>query len=123
MSVFGPLDGGAAILVNENGALASRPVRINNASLASVAVGPPRNDSLMSFRNRPFHDIARKLLGLRPLGLQLVHPSDDVFRGLSRARRSGRFVVGEPGLDVTYAELISRAFRAEYWDSSERVDG
>ena len=52
-----------------------------------VAVGPPRNDSLMSFRNRPFREIARKLLGARPLGLQLVHPSDDVFRGLSSARR------------------------------------
>ena len=84
VSVLGPLDRDARILVNDGGALVRTEVRIPNSSLASQAVGPPVNSEEMSFIDRPFPAVGRKLLGLRPLGRQLVHPQDSVLGGLAR---------------------------------------
>src|SRR3954451_11617125 len=68
---------------------------LNNASLASQAVGPPPNNVEMSADGRtmkdigkklaPFRDVGRKLLALRPLGRQLVSPSDSVLPDYARA--------------------------------------
>jgi len=33
----------------------------------------------MSCANRTFKDLGRKLLSLKPLGLQKIHPQDSVF--------------------------------------------
>ena len=117
VSVFGPLDRDARIFVNDGGALVRTEVRMPNSSLASQAVGPPVNKEEMSFFDRPFPAVGRKLLGLRPLGRQLVHPRDSVLGGLARG--------GGPGLRVSYAELIQQAFLPRYWNSQQhvRVDG
>jgi cytochrome c peroxidase len=115
----GPLDAGARILVVENGRLVPRALRLEGASLASQAVEPPRNDLEMAFANRPFPALARKLLALRPLGRQRVHPRDGVLGPLARTRTEE----GLPGLAVGYGELVERAFRPAYWDWKEPVDG
>jgi cytochrome c peroxidase len=119
----GPLDRDATILVSEGGRLAPRPLRLANASLASQAVEPPRSDREMAFTSRPFRALARKLLHVRPLASQLVHPHDGVLGPLARARIESGRVGGEPGLTVGYADLVARAFRASLWESSETVDG
>src|SRR5262245_4981184 len=112
-TVFGPLDGGATILVLENGALVETAVEIPNSSLASQAVGPPVADLEMSFFGRPFPPIGRKLFSLTPLGLQMVHPKDSLLGGQSRANQ------GLPGLSTTYPALIQAAFKSKYWASGQ----
>lgn len=113
VSVLGPLDRDARVFVNKGGALARTKVRIPNASLASVAVGPPVDTSEMSFFDRPFPEVGRKLLSLRPLGLQLVHPRDSVLGAVARG--------GNRGLSTTYADLIRQAFHPKYWNSRAQV--
>jgi len=111
VSPIGPLDQGAVIWVN-NGAAGAVPfqqqVRIENSSLASQAVGPPTSDLEMSFFNRPFPLIGRKLLSLTPLGQQLVAADDSVLGPLSNFPAAG--------LNTTYPALIKQAFRAKYWN-------
>jgi cytochrome c peroxidase len=122
VSVIGPLDLDARIHVWTPGGLEERKVRIPNSSLASQAVGPPLSSEEMSFLGRTLPEVGRKLLGLRPLGLQLVHPRDSVLGPLARTKlgHTGN-VLGNPGLDTTYRSLIMAAFRPIYWGSSEDV--
>jgi cytochrome c peroxidase len=103
-------------------------VLLDNASLASQAVGPPTNRFEMSADGRTFPDVAealtkelkrrhrengRRLRNLRPLGKQLVHREDSVLGSYSRwpAR----------GLNVDYETLIRRAFKREWWDSNKMI--
>ncbi len=123
VSSGGPFDAGATILVHEDGDLVPTSIRLNTSSLASQAVTPPRNDIEMAFLDRPFRDLGRKLLSLRPLDRQLVHPKDSVLGKLSRAKVSGGRVSGKTGLSVTYADLIERAFEKRFWGSGEKIDG
>jgi cytochrome c peroxidase len=123
VSPGGPLDGSATILVQEEGALVPTAIRINNSSLASQAVAPPRSDIEMAFLDRPFRDLGRKLLTLRPLDRQLVHPKDSVLGKLSRAKLAGGRVEGKTGLSVRYAALIRRAFQRRLWGATEKTDG
>ena len=60
-------------------------IAIPNASLASQAVGPPNNAVEMSLDGRNFPQLARKMLGLTPLGQQHVDASDSVLGGLANA--------------------------------------
>jgi cytochrome c peroxidase len=124
VSVVGPLDEVARIHVATLAGLVERAVSIPNSSLASQAVGPPLSSEEMSFLGRTLPDVGRKLLGLRPLGLQLVHPRDSVLAPLARTKlgRNGN-VLGNPGLDTTYRALIQAAFRPLYWASAEDVGG
>jgi cytochrome c peroxidase len=87
-------------------------IQLENASLASQAVGPPLSDVEMSWKNRSFPELGMKMLTLRPLALQRVHPQDSVLGRL--ASRRGR------GLDrsVSYRQLIRQAFHERYWDSA-----
>jgi cytochrome c peroxidase len=124
VSVVGPLDPAARIWVQTPLGLARRAVRIPNSSLASQAVGPPLSSEEMSFLDRTFPEVARKLLSARPLGLQLVHPEDSVLGPLARTRLGpGGNVLGGPGLNTTYRALIQAAFRPRYWASSEDAGG
>ena len=124
VSVIGPLDEGARIHVAlQNGTLVERAVAIPNSSLASQSVGPPLSSEEMSFLDRTLPEVGRKLLGLRPLDLQLVHPQDSVLGSLARTRLQRGNVVGKPGLDTTYRALIQAAFRPALWASLEDVDG
>jgi cytochrome c peroxidase len=99
------------------------PLCLNNASLASQAVGPPTNDVEMSADGRtikdigkkvaPFRDVGRKLHALRPLGRQLVSPADSVLGPYARPTK--------PGLGVSYPSLIKAAFQPRWWNSNEIV--
>jgi cytochrome c peroxidase len=103
-----------------------KPVRIslNNASLASQAVGPPLSNFEMSATGRLFPELGRKLLNRRPLELQQVHRQDSVLGEVSRQPL--------PGINTSsYADLIKKAFRPEWWqgevnlaaDGTEPVGG
>lgn len=110
-----------------DGGLAKVRVRLESSSLASQAVGPPLSAFEMSADGRTFQvigdklvgglsvstgqrllrDTAKKLLapGLRPLAKQSIAPDDSVL----------------VGLEGSYAELIEKAFRPEWWQSKTIV--
>jgi len=108
---FGPRDPNAKVLKEvAPGTLADVRVSLKNSSLASQAVGPPVSDFEMSYAGRSFPKLGKKMLSLRPLAKQLVHPEDGVLGPFSRTP--------QPGLRVSYAELVAAAFRPEWWDST-----
>jgi cytochrome c peroxidase len=86
-------------------------VRIDNASLASQAVGPPLSDREMGSLGRTFKDVGQRLASAKPLRLQKVAEDDSVL---------GPYVDkdDERGLNTTYRELIETAFRPEWWLSN-----
>jgi cytochrome c peroxidase len=103
-------------------------VLIQNASLASQAVGPPTNRFEMSADGRTFPDVARSLMvqlaryhrargtrlqTVRPLARQLVHPEDSVLGPYSRWPSRG--------LNVDYKTLIRRAFQPRWWNSRRYI--
>ncbi len=113
-------------------------LRLNNSSLASQAVGPPLSSFEQSADGRTFAEIgdkfgdidkksrsaskgkklprklAKKLVPLRPLGKQLVHPEDSVLGAESRGSK--------PGLKTaTYEKLIEDAFKSEWWKSNRMI--
>jgi cytochrome c peroxidase len=100
------------IVVGEDGALELGYLQLENASLASQAVGPPLSDIEMSCRGRTFADIGRKLLRVAPLAKQRVSPADSVLGGL--ANPSGHGLSAK----YTYAALIRAAFASKYWAAS-----
>lgn len=121
---FGVMDPQARVYLNTGnglaeldltGDLAANPYALDNASLASQAVGPPLSDVEMSWIGRSWPEIGRKLLPLRPLADQLVHPTDSRLAQLRHA--SGR------GLATTYDAMVRAAFRAEFWNGSATIDG
>ena len=113
-------------------------VSLKNSSLASQAVGPPLSSLEMSANGRTFQEIgdkfgpsdkkshsaakgkklprklAKKILPLRPLGKQIVHPEDSVLGGDSR--------VPEPGLKTSnYQQMVETAFNPEWWKSNRVI--
>ncbi|MCC5636486.1 c-type cytochrome [Nostoc sp. CHAB 5844] len=116
-------------------------VSLNHASLASQAVGPPISSFEMSADGRTFAEIGdkfgstdikfhifkifgkgkklprilgKKLISLRPLGKQLVHPLDSVLGTESRLLL--------PGLQTpSYNQLIAQAFKPEWWASNRII--
>lgn len=121
---FGILDTEARVYLNTANGLAAisltndllnNPFALDNASLASQAVGPPRDTREMSWIGRTWPDIGRKMLSLKPLAKQEVHPQDSRLATLRDA--SGK------GLNTTYGTLIQAAFHPEFWNSPETIDG
>jgi cytochrome c peroxidase len=88
-------------------------ISIGNASLASQAVGPPLNSVEMSAAGRTFPDLGRKLMALKPLGLQTVNPKDSVLGALDDTKGKG--------LKTTYKALIQKAFQPTWWNSTQTV--
>jgi len=86
-------------------------VRIDNASLASQAVGPPLSDREMGSVGRTFKEIGKRLAPAVPLRQQEVSPSDSVL---------GRYanVDDDRGLTTTYRDLIETAFDPAWWRSN-----
>ncbi|MFM7323305.1 MAG: cytochrome-c peroxidase, partial [Armatimonadota bacterium] len=84
-------------------------ISIRNASLASQAVGPLNNQVEMAFGGRNFAQVARKLLGVKPLALQAVAPDDSVL---------GTFASPSKGLSTTYRAMIQAAFDDRWWNSA-----
>ena len=109
----------------DNGTLRDVYLRVTNSSLASQAVGPATSNFEMSFENRTFPDVGKKLLSLRPLAKQLVHPEDSVLGSLSQARiERQRRTPGrrDRGLNVaTYADMVHAAFQEAWWNSAEII--
>jgi cytochrome c peroxidase len=120
-SPFGDADPDAGVFVNVGGVLQKQRVSIPFASLASQAVGPPGSDFEMSFAGRSFPNIGKKLLALKPLGQQMVHPNDSVLGKMSRAKWKNHKLTGLPGLKRSYAYLIQQAFQDQYWNSASIV--
>ncbi|WP_437595017.1 cytochrome-c peroxidase [Sorangium sp. So ce1000] len=112
---FGPRDPDAAVHAVRDGVLVRETVDLDNASLASQAVGPALSPFEMSCEGRTFADIAAKLLQLTPLAGQGVDPTDSVLGALRHP--SGQ------GLASSYRELIEGAFEDAYWSADQRVDG
>lgn len=115
---FGPADLNAAVLINTGGKLATQHILIPVSSLASQAVGPPVSNFEMSYQGRTFAQIGKKMLSLRPLGLQVVHPNDSVLGPLSRVKFVKGATVVSRGLNIEYATMIQAAFRDQYWNSN-----
>nr|WP_322644390.1 MULTISPECIES: cytochrome c peroxidase [unclassified Nostoc]MDZ7990484.1 cytochrome c peroxidase [Nostoc sp. DedVER02]MDZ8115824.1 cytochrome c peroxidase [Nostoc sp. DedVER01b] len=136
---FGLRDPNAAIAKAANPSqLEFVKISLKNSSLASQAVGPPLSSFESSADGRTFQEIgdkfgridkrsvsaskgkklprklAKKLLPLRPLGKQVVHPQDSVLGADSRSPK--------PGLkDKTYEQLIQDAFKSEWWKSNRLI--
>lgn len=89
-------------------------IEIDHASLASQAVGPPLSAFEMSSAGKTFPELARRLLPLRPLANQTVHPQDSVLGSLARSNRQGLSI-------ASYAALIRRAFKKEWWQADSAI--
>ncbi len=115
---FGVRDPNASVLKATNrDVIEPVKIRINNAALASQAVGPPTNDVEMSFINRPFRDVGRRLLAATPLVKQEVAEDDSVLGVVSNSKWSN----GKNGLLGKYLNYVQVAFKKEWWDSSKIV--
>ena len=90
-------------------------VRLNLSSLASQAVAPPLSTIEMSAEGRTFPDLGRKLLGLRPLAKQQVHPDDSVLGGQLHASGKGLKY-------ANYFELVKAAFHPRWWQGRQWVE-
>jgi cytochrome c peroxidase len=115
---FGRQDRDARIFVRRGRNLQEQRVSLNNASLASQAVGPPLSFFEMSFGDggtnfRTWPEIGKKMLSLDPLAQQLVDPTDGVLGPYSNSPANG--------INVSYSSLIQQAFRNNLWDSPEIV--
>ena len=102
-------DGTALVPISLVNDLQNNPWALDNASLASQAVGPPLNDVEMSWGGRSWPDLGRKMLALKPLAKQTVHPGDSSLATLRDP--SGK------GLATTYGALIQTAAQPEFWNS------
>lgn len=115
----GDEDQNARVLeVQPNGSVVQVQISIEDASLASQAVGPPNNAVEMSWDGRTFPELGRKLInnGLTPLAQQFVALGDSVLGGLL-----SNFPA--QGLDTSYNQMIEDAFLEKWWDSSAIVNG
>ena len=117
-------------------------ISLKNSSLASLAVAPPLSSFEMSADGRTFQEIGdkfgsidhrgnsaakgkklprkmgKKVLPLRPLGNQIVHPEDSVLGQDSRVTAKG----AEPGLKTaTYEKMIEAAFKDDWWKSNRVI--
>lgn len=109
---WGERDPNAGVWVkSSDNKVVKQTLHLINSSLASLAVGPPRNNLEMSCNNRPFEAIARKLLTRPPLEHQKVHPNDSVFAALKLVNSDS----SKPGLNSTYKAMIVKAFNPKYW--------
>jgi len=100
--------------VQADGSVIPVPVALIDSAAASQSVGPPNSDVEMAWAGRSFPDIGKKLLALRPLGTQQVHPRDSALGSLRHP--SG------VGLRVSYAKLIQDAFVDSWWNSNVITD-
>ncbi|MDI6812190.1 MAG: cytochrome c peroxidase [Deltaproteobacteria bacterium] len=104
--------------VNVKGKLKERILNMNVASLASQSTGPPLSDVEMSFADRKWPDIGKKLTGasMKPLAYQKVSKTDSVLGSLVVESSSGSGF--GYGLNTTYKALVQAAFKDELWSVS-----
>ncbi|MFI3121605.1 MAG: cytochrome c peroxidase [Methylococcaceae bacterium] len=108
------------IVLDNNGNPTLGSLSIENAGLASQAVGPPLSELEMSCSGKSFPDLGKKMLSdtLRPLQLQKVDSTDSVFGAPgpigNLVHYSGK------GLGLSYADLIKLAFEDKYWRANKK---
>jgi len=112
VSPFGKTDFNAFVYKVVNGKPAWVKIAIPNASAASQAVGPPGSAVEMTYAGRSWQQLGRKMLRLRPLAQQTVHPNDSVLGPLASPPK---------GLKTTYTALIQKAFQPAWWNYSRTV--
>lgn len=124
---FGENDPNAVVYKKmANGNLEAVKISLENASLASQAVGPPLSSFEMSIDGRTWQELGKKftevsrkkgrrLMGtIRPLALQTVHRKDSVLGKMSRGNKKGLRV-------ASYATMIQEAFQPEWWSADACV--
>jgi len=116
-SPFGGSDGGLHAVTLRAGQLQREPVRIENASLASQAVGPVLNSVEMSWAGRSWPQVGRKLLSLAPLSRQVVSPADSVLGDMANPDGNGL------RSQWSYRALIQAAFHPEYHSAPGSLEG
>lgn len=108
---FGAATPNARVVVfNATSELDLEAMALDNASLASQAVGPPLSVFEMACSGRTFKDLGRGMLDLIPLGKQNIDAGDSVLGAASGLRNANG-----TGLNTTYRELIRAAFDQRYW--------
>ncbi len=107
---FGQQDPSAVIFERVGNLIQTTSIVLDNASLASQAVGPPLSFFEMSFEGRIWPDLGEKMLVMRALAGQQVAVDDSLLAGL-------RHVSGD-GLTATYEALVQAAFHDRFWDDS-----
>ncbi len=116
VNIWGNRDPEAKVFRAINQQLEAVKLSIDNASLASQAVGSPISDFEMSATGRTFPDVGRKLLNMRPLALQQVHINDSVLGSYSR--------FPDKGLKAkSYADMVKAAFQPQWWNSNKTIKG
>jgi cytochrome c peroxidase len=123
---FGVRDPNARVGRVVNGVPQLVKIRIDNASLASQAVGPLTSDLEMAALNRPLLAVGKRLLTATPLKKQVVDPNDSVLGpyALNREASDGDDDEDDdrvPGMRGTYLQLVQQAFRPEWWQSNQVV--
>src|SRR5712691_4575080 len=108
---FGEMDANAKVWSFDGTAMTQVAILLDNASLASQAVGPPNNNVEMSFNGRTFPLLGRKMLSLPPLGTQKVDSTDSVLGSFANLGGNG---LKSP---TSYASLIRSAFNSKWWGS------
>lgn len=113
---FGQRDPNARVLdMRSDGSVVPVKIAIPNASLASQAVGPTLSDFEMTCSGHTFKLVGKKVLPMRALASQAVHPKDSVLA----AHVSSTGV----GLTSTYAEMIKKAFHPRWWAGQGSFEG
>jgi len=115
VSVHGAADAAARVLRADGDRISPVRVRIDNASLASQAVGPPLSDREMGSLGRTFLDVGKRLASARALRGQKVARDDSVLAPFVDHAKYPR------GLSKTYREMIEAAFQPAWWRSSSIV--
>ena len=106
------------ILVYDAKAKALKPVhvQIDDASLASQAVGPALSSGEMTCAGMQFRYLGRKLLPAMPLKNQIVDKTDSVlgaYAGTGNGLKSGS----------SYAKMVQAAFQPEFWSAASKING
>ena len=87
-------------------------IHIQDAGLASQAVGPILNSVEMSAAGRTWPELGKKLMAITPLALQKVDATDSVL---------GAYAAATTGLTTTYKSMIQAAFKPKWWNTTKAV--
>jgi cytochrome c peroxidase len=122
---IGDLDPYARVLVNPSKntlqkVALSGSLRLENASLASQAVGPALSDMEMSAQQRSFAKLGKKMLALtNALPAQLVAVDDSVLGSNTVAGVKSNYP--STGINKRYADLIQAAFQPKWYGSNQII--
>ncbi|MGD8809244.1 MAG: cytochrome c peroxidase [Gammaproteobacteria bacterium] len=108
---FGDQDITSRVYRQQGNGLSVEKVSLDNASLASQAVGPPLSNFEMSFTGRTFPDLGRKLLQMTILPLQDIDETDSLLGAYAETKDR-----------PTYRELVEKAFKKQYWESEVCIE-